>query len=330
LLKKELLISNIQLPTKILIFAKSYKSSLKMLGRRQIREKVVQTLYSYHQNPIKTDVLEKNMFTEIEKIYHLYIYQLNFLVALKDLAENQIEIAKNKYIKTEEDLNPNLKFVNNQVLLQLEQNEERLSFTSKHKNLNWELHDDLLVKTFQRIVAGKRYQDYMEDSNLSFEDDQKFIGKLFLRYIAENEDFHDRLEAMELSWADDFHIANSMVQKTIGFMKQDQPSHTLIKMIKDLDDRNFAKKLLIQSISHWDSIEKKVEERLENWDLDRISLMDKIILIAAISELDFFPLTPARVIINEFIEISKVFATEKSQIFVNGILDKYTKDISRA
>ena len=330
MLKKELLISNIQLPTKILIFAKSYKSSLKMLGRRQIREKVVQTLYSYHQNPIKTDVLEKNMFTEIEKIYHLYIYQLNFLVALKDLAENQIGIAKNKYIKTEEDLNPNLKFVNNQVLMQLEQNEERLSFTSKHKNLNWELHDDLLVKTFQRIVAGKRYQDYMEDSNLSFEDDQKFIGKLFLRYIAENEDFHDRLEAMELSWADDFHIANSMVQKTIGFMKQDQPSHTLIKMIKDLDDRNFAKKLLIQSISHWDSIEKKVEDRLENWDLDRISLMDKIILIAAISELDFFPLTPARVIINEFIEISKVFATEKSQIFVNGILDKYTKDISRA
>ena len=301
-----------------------------MLGRRQIREKVVQTLYSYHQNPIKTDVLEKNMFTEIEKIYHLYIYQLNFLVALKDLAENQIEIAKNKYIKTEEDLNPNLKFVNNQVLMQLEQNEERLSFTSKHKNLNWELHDDLLVKTFQRIVAGKRYQDYMDDNNLSFEDDQKFIGKLFLRYIAENEDFHDRLEAMELSWADDFHIANSMVQKTIGFMKQDQPSHTLIKMIKDLDDRNFAKKLLIQSISHWDSIEKKVEDRLENWDLDRISLMDKIILIAAISELDFFPLTPARVIINEFIEISKVFATEKSQIFVNGILDKYTKDISRA
>lgn len=73
-----------------------------------------------------------------------------------------------------------------------------------------------------------------------------------------------------------------------------------------------------------------MEERLENWDLDRISLMDKIILIAAISELDFFPLTPARVIINEFIEISKVFATEKSQIFVNGILDKYTKDISRA
>ena len=300
-----------------------------MLGRRQIREKVVQTLYSYHQNPIKTDVLEKNMFSEIEKIYHLYIYQINFLVALKDLAENQIEIAKNKYIKTEEDINPNLKFVNNQVLIQLEQNEERLSFTSKHRNLNWELHDDLLVKTFQRIVAGKRYQDYMVDETLSFEDDQKFVGKLFLRYIAENEDFHDRLEGMEMSWADDFHVANSMVQKTIGFMKAEHAMHTLIKMIKDDEDRQFAKKLLLQSINHWDSTEKKVEERLQNWDLERISLMDKIILIAAISELDFFPLTPARVIINEYIEISKVFSTDKSQVFVNGILDKYTKDFSR-
>lgn len=300
-----------------------------MLGRRQIREKVVQSLYSYHQNPIKTDVLEKNMFTEIDKIYHLYIYQLNFLVSLKDLAEDQMEIAKKKYIKTTENQNPNLKFTNNKAILLLENNEERISFSSKHKNLTWALHDDLLVKTFQRIIAGKRYQDYMEDNTSSFEEDQKFIGKLFLRYIAENEDFHDRTEEMEISWADDFHIANSMVQKTIGFLKDNQQSHTLIKTIKDDDDRDFTKKLLLQSISTWENAEKKIEERLENWDLDRISLMDRIILIAAITEIDYFPLTPSKVIINEYIEISKAFATDRSQIFVNGILDKYTKDISR-
>ena len=145
-----------------------------MLGRRQIREKVIQTLYAYQQNPIKTDVLEKNMFSEIEKIYHLYIYQLNFLVALKDLAENQIEIGKNKFIKTEENLNPNQKFVRNQVIQQIEENQERISFTAKHKELSWDLHDDLLVKTFQRITAGKRFQDYMKNDTLSFEDDQKF------------------------------------------------------------------------------------------------------------------------------------------------------------
>lgn len=300
-----------------------------MLGRRQIREKVVEALYSYQQNPIKYDLLEKNLFSDIEKIYHLYIYQLNFLVALKELAEQQIEIGKNKYIKSEKDINPNEKFINNQILKKIEENTERLSFNSKNQNLKWDLHDDLLVKTFQRISAGKRYQDFMKEEGYSFEEDQKFIGKLFLRYIAENEDFHDRLEEKELSWADDLHIANSMVQKTIGFMKEDEPSHTLIKMIKDESDREFARKLLTKSLNNWDENEKKIKERLQNWDLDRISLLDKIILVASISELDNFPLTATSIIINEYVEISKVFSTEKSNIFINGILDKYSKDINR-
>ena len=300
-----------------------------MLGRRQIREKVVEAVYSYYQNPVKADVLEKNMFSQIDKIYHLYIYQLNFLVALKALAEKQIEIGKNKYIKTEDNLNPNQKFINNKVLNMLEENTERLSFTSKHQELKWELHDELLVKTFQRMTAGKRYQDFMKEAGNSFEEDQKFIGKLFLRYVAENEDFHDHVEGLELSWADDFHISNSMIQKTIGFFKENEPSHTLIKMIKDEEDREFAGKLLKQTLNHWEETEKKLEGRLENWDIERISLIDKIILVTAICELDFFPLTPGRVIINEYIEISKVFSTDRSNIFINGILDKYTKDINR-
>ncbi|AZI67199.1 transcription antitermination factor NusB [Kaistella daneshvariae] len=300
-----------------------------MLGRRQIREKVIESLYSYHQNPIKFDVLEKNMFSEIDKIYHLYIYQLNFLVALKDLAERQIEIGKKKYIKSENDTNPNQKFITNKVLLKLEENDERLSFTSKNQDLKWDIYDELLVKTFQRMTAGKRYQDFMKEESSSFEKDQKFIGKLFLRYIAENDDFHEHLEEKEMSWADDFHISNSMIQKTIGFFKENEPSHTLIKMIKDEEDRNFARRLLKETLNHWEETEKKLETKLENWDLERISLLDKIILITAMSEIDYFPLTPARVIINEYIEISKVFSTDRSNIFINGILDKYTRDINR-
>lgn len=300
-----------------------------MLGRRQIREKVVGSLYSYQQNPIKFDILEKNMFSEIEKIYHLYIYQLNFLVGLKALAEKQMEIGKNKYIKTEENSNPNQKFIGNQVLKKIEENDERLSFTSKHQDLKWDINHELLVKTFQRMTAGKRYQDFMKEDGYSFEDDQKFIGKLFLRYIAENDDFHEHLEEKEMSWADDYHIANSMMQKTIGFLKENEPSHTLIKMIKDEDDRDFARKLLKEALNHWEETEKKIGSMLDNWDLERISLLDKIILIAAISELNYFPLTPGRVIINEYIEICKVFSSERSNIFINGILDKYTKDLNR-
>lgn len=300
-----------------------------MLGRRQIREKVVEALYSYHQNPIKYDVLEKNMLSDIEKIYHLYIYQLNFLVALKAVAENQIEIGKNKFLKTDAELNPNRRFIENPILIKIEDNEERIAFSAKHKELTWELHDDLLVRTFQRIKAGKRYQDFMAMETSTFEEDQKFIGKLFLRYLAENEDFHEHVEEKEMSWADDFHISNSMIQKTIGFFREGQPSHTLIRVIKDEEDEEFAKKLLRASLNHWEESELKLKEKLENWELERVALMDRVILIAAITELDRFPLTPSRVIINEYIEISKVFATEKSNIFVNGILDKYTKELNR-
>ena len=191
------------------------------------------------------------------------------------------------------------------------------------------MHDDLLVKTFQRIISGKRYKDFMQEDNLSYEEDQKFIGKLFLRYIAENEDFHEHIEEKELSWADDFHISNSMVQKTIGYFKEYEESHTLIRMIKDREDEEFARKLLRETHHNWEENEEKLEKRLENWDLERISLMDKIILITGITEIDRFPLTPSRVIINEYIEVSKVYANEKSNIFVNGILDKYTKELNR-
>jgi N utilization substance protein B len=300
-----------------------------MLGRRQIREKVVESLYSYHQNPIKLIDLEKKMFSRIDKIYHLYIYQLNFLVALKDLAERQMEIGKSKFIKTDQELNPNQKFIRNQILIQLDENVERRSFTSKYQDLKWDLNDELLVKTFQRMTAGKRYQDFMKVDEVSFVEDQKFLGKLFLRYIAENEDFHDRLADKELGWSDDFHIANSMVQKTVGFMKENEVQNTLIRMIKDDEDKEFATKLLKDSINHWEETEGKLIAKLQNWDVERISLMDKIILITAISELDYFPFTPSRVIINEYIEIAKTFATEKSNIFVNGILDKYIKDSNR-
>ncbi|MBD3904616.1 transcription antitermination protein NusB [Chryseobacterium sp. Ch-15] len=300
-----------------------------MLGRRQIREKVVESVYSYYQNPIKFDVLEKNMFSGIEKIYNLYIFQLNFLVGLKDLAEHQMEIGKNKYFKTDSDVNPNQKFINNQVLKKLDENPERLYFSGQHKDLKWDLHDDMLVKTFQRMTAGKRYQDFMKEEGYSFEDDQKFIGKLFLRYIAENDDFHDYISDRELTWSDDIHIANSMVQKTIGFLKEDEDSRTLIKMIKDEEDKTFASKLLRDTLNNWEANEKKLSERLENWDLERVALMDKVILTTAISELDNFAFTPSRVIINEYIEIAKVFATDRSNIFINGILDKYCKDLNR-
>jgi len=300
-----------------------------MVGRRQLREKVVETLYSYQQNPQEIEVVLNNMMMKINKIYDLYVYELNFLLTLRDLAEEQIEIAKNKYIKSEEDLNPNRKFVENRVLKQIAENEERQNYTEKNNQLTWDLDDGTIRRTFQRIRTGKRYRDYMSSPESSFEEDQKFIGKLFLRYIAENIELHEFFESKEISWADDFHIANSLVQRTIGFFKPSEATHTLLKVFKDKEDENFVTTLLTRAIENKEEQEKKLDARLQNWDLERVSVMDKVILLAALCEMDYFKSTPSTIIMNEYIEIAKVFSSEKSNIFINGILDKYAKDHNR-
>ncbi len=300
-----------------------------MLGRRQIREKVTQAVYAYYQNPIKVDVLEQNMFSEIEKIYYLYIYQLNFIIALKEVAERQIENDRNRYIIAEKHINPNRKFVDNQVINKLEENVEQLHFTSLHSELKWDIDNEFLRKTYQKIITGKRYNDYMNSDDYSFDGAQKFIAKLFLKYVAENESFHQYVEDKELFWADDIHISNTMVQKTIGMLKEEESSNRLIRVIKNEEDRSFASKLLRDSLKNLESTEEKIKERLENWDISRVSTMDKVILVLAITELDNFPFTPLKIIVNEYIEIAKTFSTNKSNIFVNGVLDKYSRDINR-
>lgn len=300
-----------------------------MLGRRQIREKVTQAVYAYYQNPIKVDVLEQNMFSEIEKIYYLYIYQLNFIIALKEVAERQIENDRNRYIIAEKHINPNRKFVDNQVINKLEENVERLHFTSLHSELKWDIDNEFLRKTYQKIITGKRYNDYMNSDDYSFDGAQKFIAKLFLKYVAENELFHQYVEDKELFWADDIHISNTMVQKTIGMLKKEESSDRLIRVIKNEEDRSFASKLLRDSLKNLESTEEKIKGRLENWDISRVSTMDKVILVLAITELDNFPFTPLKIIVNEYIEIAKTFSTNKSNIFVNGVLDKYSRDINR-
>lgn len=300
-----------------------------MLGRRQIREKVTQAVYAYYQNPIKVDVLEQNMFSEIEKIYYLYIYQLNFIIALKEVAERQIENDRNRYIIAEKHINPNRKFVDNQVINKLEEDVERLHFTSLHSELKWDIDNEFLRKTYQKIITGKRYNDYMNSDDYSFDGAQKFIAKLFLKYVAENELFHQYVEDKELFWADDIHISNTMVQKTISMLKEEESSDRLIRVIKNEEDRSFASKLLRDSLKNLVSTEEKIKERLENWDISRVSMMDKVILVLAITELDNFPFTPLKIIVNEYIEIAKTFSTNKSNIFVNGVLDKYSRDINR-
>lgn len=301
-----------------------------MLGRRQLREKVMQAVYAWKTigEGANERLIEQNMLKGVDEIYDLYIYLLNLLKFQKEIAEQRIEVARNKILKTEDDINPNLKFVNNKIFKILEENEELNAYSEKNKQLTWDKLDVYPNSIFKEITASEEYLEYMQNPNSSFENDKNFIIQIFKKIIAPNEKLHDWLEERNLYWADDVHIANSMVLMTLkSFIAKGGADLKLFKVYKDDEDREFTLDLFRRTLRYSDETRAKIDEKAVNWELDRIAVLDLILLQMALTELYYFPNIPPKVSLDEYIELAKVYSTEKSKIFINGILDRSLKEI---
>lgn len=301
-----------------------------MLGRRQLREKAMQAIYAWKTAGEDSDqrAIEKNMLKGVDEIYDLYIYLLNLLEFQKSIAENKIELAKNKNFPTPEDLNPNLKFVENPIFRILDENEELNAYSSKNKQLTWDLLDTYPNSIFKEIVASEEYEAYMKNTTHSFDSEKEFIIDLFEKFIAPNENLHDWLEEKNLYWADDVHIGNSMVVTTLkSFVPKSSGKIKLFKVYKDDDDKEFVIELFRKTIRYSADTLKMIEEKATNWELDRIAVLDLVLMQMALTEFHYFPNIPPKVTLNEYIDLSKIYSTEKSKIFVNGILDRSLKEL---
>lgn len=290
----------------------------------------MQNIYAY--NSLGTEgeerMVERNMMKSIDQIYDLYIYILNLIKVQKEIAEHRIQLAQSKNFPTQEDLNPNLKFVNNKVFRVLESNLELNRYTSDNKNLLWDVYDSYPNNIYKSLIESDLYKDYMKSGKNSFEEDQEFVLNFFVELIAEYDDLHDYLEGIQITWADDVHIANAMVHTTIkSFRENSSPLISLFKVYKDTDDKRFTEELFRKTIRHQSETKNMIDEKAQNWELDRIATIDLIILEMALTEFLHFPNIPAKVTINEYIELAKNYSTEKSRVFVNGILDKTLKEL---
>lgn len=301
-----------------------------MLGRRQLREKAMQAIYAWKSAGEDSDqrIIEKNMLRGVDQIYDLYIYLLNLLNFQKTIAEHKIELAKNKIFPTEKDLNPNLKFVSNEVFRILDENEELNAYTSKNKQLTWDLLDSYPNAIYKEIIASAEYTEYMSIPVRNFNEDREFMVNIYERYIAPNESLHEWLEEQNIHWADDIYIANSMVVTTLkSFTPKSSGKIKLFKVYKDDEDREFVIDLFRKTIRHDQETRVSIEQKATNWELDRIAMVDLILLQMALTEFKYFHNIPPKATLNEYIELSKVYSTEKSKIFVNGILDRSMKDL---
>jgi len=301
-----------------------------MISRRIIRTKVLQVLYAYYSTEEKSiNNTEKELFFGIQKAYELYHYLFVLPTEIADYAQSRIEIKKNKYQPTYEDLHPNTKFISNQVIGQLRTNKQINAFLEQ-KKFSWEDDPELIKELYLLMTDSDIYKNYMGDNNRSFLDDRKFVEKLFDKVILISEDLHNELEEKSIYWNDDAEFVISMIVKTLKrFNELSDSTQKLMPMFKDEEDRVFAKNLLRKAIINHNELRAFIKEHSKNWDVERIAFMDILIMQLAITEFLYFPTIPTKVSLNEYIELSKFYSTEKSRNFINGILDKILKDLKR-
>jgi len=280
-------------------------------------------LYAYFKSDDKSQKkFENDLFFSINKTYDLYILLLLLIVDIKNYAEEKINLAKQKRIPTPQDLNPNTRFIDNKVINLLEKNKSINSYILNNK-ISWVENPELIKQLYNNIIQSSIYETYMNDEQHSFDKDKQFVIDVFANIIVNSEFISQIIEEKSIYWNDDIEFVVSMIIKTInGFKENHDEYKSIMSIFKNEEDKDFVKKLFYKTISNHEKNKIFINEFTKNWDFERIAFMDKLIMETAITEIVEFPSIPVKVSLNEYIEISKFYSTDKSSVFINGVLDK--------
>lgn len=299
-----------------------------MLTRRHIRVKVLQSVYYFHQNRhLDLAVQEKFLWHSLNQMQDLYLLQMQLFVEIRKHAETYRKRSKNRFTQSKDENTSSTNFINNKLLLLIESHEE-LNETIAYKRLNyWELDDEFVHSFFSELRGKDWYHTYLELEDPSFKEDKEVVLRLFREIIAPSEKLYQYLEEKRLTWIDDFPLVNTTIVKVFNRIRPSNATSLLIpELYKGSDDREFAIQLLRKVILNDETLSEAIQGKTPNWDQDRIALIDMIILKMGIAEFLYFPSIPVRVTINECLEIAKEYSTNKSSLFINGILDKLVKE----
>jgi N utilization substance protein B len=295
-----------------------------MLNRRHLRIKVLQILYAFYQSN-ENDVLkaQKEVLFSVERMYDMYLYLMLTLAEIKRAAENKIEERKKKFRPTPEDINPNLKLVENKLINQLESCDHLRKLSEKRK-VNWTgaVNQEIFRKMYLQILESEVFFEHMNNGLAGAEEDRAFAVHLFKTEIANSSYLYNFFEELSIHWLDDLDLCCSMVLKTLKAIPESGEFKVMPLFKEDDDEKEFILQLVKRTIEMDAENESLINELAKNWELDRIARMDILLLKMGISELQSFSSIPTKVTLNEYIEISKFYSTPKSNVFINGILDK--------
>jgi transcription antitermination protein NusB len=306
-----------------------------MLGRRHYRIKILQALYAFFQGgESRIEVAEKNLLLSLDKVYELYYLQISFLLELIHFYRFRMEESKTKFYPTPEEVNPSYKLSENRVVLQLQHNLDLADQVNKYR-ISWTEEQEMVRKAYQKLRTSKDLADYLASEVSSYREDQDFLEKLFRKFVAKSPELQYYCEERNIFWDDDFEVSAVFVLKTIKLLTESFGENDTLTSLFSKDqedeadeDRKFILELFRKTIMSSEESDKLIDARTKNWELERIALTDILLIKMALTELTAFSQIPVKVTMNEYIEISKQFSSQKSKLFINGILDKLVSDLT--
>jgi len=302
-----------------------------MLNRRHLRVKVVQTLYAYslsEDKDIKT--FEKALLKNVDEVYEMYMWTLNLLDEVSDYVLIDAEGRANKFLPTEKDLSLTTKLSTNTFIESLRQNPQYGEGVKKYK-ISWSFDPEIVRTVFLQLKDSEAYLEYLQQEDRSIGTEKDIIKHIFKKIILKSPVIEQVFEEKFINWPVDKEVLQALIAKTFkNFSSEDPRKNKLAEITQNWnDDSDYVIALLGKTIGNTNEYQKLISEKTKNWESDRIALMDTLLMRMAICELVNFPSIPVKVTINEYIEISKVFSTLKSNTFINGILDKILNDLNQ-
>jgi N utilization substance protein B len=297
-----------------------------MINRRHIRVKVMQSVYALLQSH-NDDIIREEKFLKhsVLKMFDLYVLNIQLLVEVQKLAAKKMALAKKKILATASDLKPNTKFIENKVINTIAESISLESHVALNSLNNWEENSEYVKIIFEELQKSDLYKKYLGTAEDSYNVDKNFVVDFFKEIVAPNEKLAEYYEDKMISWVDDIPFVNTWVVKTLNKQKANG-LFVLGALYKDKDDEDFVSDLFRKTVLKQAEYEKDISDKTPNWESDRIAEIDMILIKMSITEFINFPSIPTRVTINEYIEISKDYSTSKSSYFINGVLDKISKD----
>ncbi len=300
-----------------------------MLNRRHLRVKVLQSLYAYYQShsgDIKQH--EKNLLQGIDKVNEMYIWMLSLISEVTAYAEIDAEERANKHLPSADDLNASVKILNNRFILSLKKNKEYLSALKKYK-VAWDFEPELTKSLFIILKKSDEYAEYLKKTGDTLHSDKDIIKFIFKKVILKSSLAEQVFEDKFLYWPVDKDVLQALIAKTFKNFAFDNPAENKLAEVTPNweEDREFIVNLFEEAIRHNDEYQELIGQKTQNWEPDRIAMIDTLLMKLALTEFINFSSIPVKVTINEYLEISKEFSTPKSNSFINGILDKILSEL---